>query len=62
MKTVSKVKEKGRGRRIVTASDETHRQLKVIAALDGTTVEAAFDRYAAPAVAKAFEQKTAPTK
>lgn len=43
-------------------ADLTHHQIKVLAALDGISVEAAHDKYAAPAVAKAFEAKTAPTK
>lgn len=38
---------------------ETHKQLKVIAALEGIGVQEAHDKYAAPAVAKVFAEKTA---
>lgn len=37
---------------------EFRKHLRVIAALDGTSLETAFDKYAAVAVAKVFEQKT----
>ncbi len=59
---MKKVVRRKSDRRNLPVSDETHKHLQILAALDRTSIQAAFDKYAAPAVAKAFEQKTAPTK
>ncbi len=53
-----RVQRKKTDRRNLPVANETHKQLKVIAALDGIGVQEAHDRYAGPAVAKVFAEKT----
>lgn len=48
-----------RERVVMMAGRETHKQIKVLAALDGIRIDEAFDKYAASAVAKVYAEKTA---